>query len=843
MLQGHGPGQPGKRLQQGIMGRNFMSYRTATAVRGLLLASAAIICAQPAWAQDAEQIAAEQNAKAGEAAEESGEIVVTARRRAEALQDVPIAVTAYSGEQLEREGALDITDVGDTTPNVTLETSRGTNTTLTAFIRGVGQQDPVAGFEQGVGIYLDDVYLNRPQGAVLDIYDVERIEVLRGPQGTLYGRNTIGGAIKYVTRRLPDDPEVKIRANVGTYGQADLIVSGAGALTEGFRVGGSMARLSRDGFGKNLTTGEENYNKDIWAVRGTMEMEPVDAVSIKLSGDYTWDDSNSRGGHRVIPGLLSGAPVLDDEFDTRGGLVDPKQKVRGGGVAGHLTVDLADGFTLKSISAWRHSKSHTPIDFDALPSIDVDVPAIYEDSQFSQEVQLEIDRGPLAGIVGAYYLDANANNIFDVRLYTSNALLPGLTAVTQGDVDTKTWAIFGDFTYDISDQWSVSLGGRYTNDKRHAKVFRQNLILGGQPGLGGDAGFGVGIPFPNAALSVTSNFDGKRKDTDFTPRASISFKPNDNHNIYLSYAQGFKGGGFDPRGLTTATPRSNPAVPPTADEIYDFMAFDPETVDSFELGWKGALFDKRLRMAVALFRANYKDVQVPGSAGGVTAGNVPTFVGITTNAGKARFQGVEVEANWAIAEDLATSGDRLNFVGSLGYLDAEYREFISAVNRRPDGTVIPAADIVPVDMADFRKVQNTPKWTLSGGFNYDTPLSSGRLNFNTNLSYRSKSQQFEIAAPGIDENGFALLDASLVWRSANDRWSIGLHGKNLTDTKYITSGYIFLLQNPYTGDYIQANGQPATTPAQLVPSLGKEGVLSAFYGNPRQVFLSLGVTF
>ncbi len=156
-------------------------------------------------------------------APDSGEIVVTARRRAEALQDVPIAVTAYSGEQLEREGAIDITDIGDTTPNVTLETSRGTNSTLTAFIRGVGQQDPVAGFEQGVGIYLDDVYLNRPQGAVLDIYDVERIEVLRGPQGTLYGRNTIGGAVKYVTRRLPDDPEIRVRANLGTYGQKDLV--------------------------------------------------------------------------------------------------------------------------------------------------------------------------------------------------------------------------------------------------------------------------------------------------------------------------------------------------------------------------------------------------------------------------------------------------------------------------------------------------------------------------------------------------------------------------------------------------------------------------------------------
>jgi iron complex outermembrane receptor protein len=448
---------------------------------------------------------------------------------------------------------------------------------------------------------------------------------------------------------------------------------------------------------------------------------------------------------------------------------------------------------------------------------------------------LEIERGPLAGIVGAYYLDANAANIFDVRLYTSNALLPGLTAITQGDVDTNTWAIFGDFTYDVSPQWSVSLGGRYTSDKRHAEVFRQNYLLGGQPGLGGAAGFGVGVPLG----APTSDFDGKRKDTSFTPRASVSFKPNDEHNLYLSYARGFKGGGFDPRGQSTAAPDMDGDGDRDADDIYEFMAFDPETVDSYEFGWKGALFDKRLRMAVAIFRANYKDVQVPGSSGG-TINGVPTFIGVTTNAGKARFQGIEVETNWSIAEDLATSGDRLSFAGSLGYLDAKYREFITVVNRDENGVPVAAHE---EDMADFRKIQNAPKWTMSGSFNYDTPVGSGRLNLNSTLSYRSKTQQFEIAAPGIDQKGFVLLDANIVWRSAGDRFTIGLHGKNLTNTEYKTSGYIFLLQNPYSGEYIQASGAPATTPAQLVPSLGREGTLTSFYGNPRQLFVSLGVNF
>src|SRR5207248_7977947 len=230
------------------------------------------------------------------------EIVVTARRRNELLLNVPVAVTAYTAEQLDRKGALDITDLAKTAPDVTLKASRGTNTTLTAFIRGVGQQDPVAGFEQGVGLYLDDVYLNRPQASVLDIYDVERIEVLRGPQGTLYGRNTIGGAIKYVTARIPTDgAHLSARVNAGTHGQLDGIVSASAPLTETLRIGVAAARLNYTGFGRNLTTGQRNYNKDIWAARGTLEFQPSTHVFFRLSGDYTWDNSNPRGGHRLIP--------------------------------------------------------------------------------------------------------------------------------------------------------------------------------------------------------------------------------------------------------------------------------------------------------------------------------------------------------------------------------------------------------------------------------------------------------------------------------------------------------------------------------------------------------------
>ena len=505
------------------MGRNIMSFRTVAAARALLLSGAALL-AVPAAAQD--QPVADTAATAPtvdqQSASETGEIIVTARRRAESLLDVPIAVTAYSGEQLEREGAIDITDIGDTTPNVTIEVSRGTNSTLTAFIRGIGQQDPVAGFEQGVGLYLDDVYLNRPQAAVLDIYDVERIEVLRGPQGTLYGRNTIGGAIKYVTRRLSNEPAVSLRGTVGTYGQLDAVASASIPIADLFKVGASLARLTRDGFGTNFTTGDDNYNKDITAGRISAEIGRDDSAFLRLSADYTRDRSATRGGHRLLKSLFTAAPVLGNPFNSRGALLDPTQKVVSKGVAANGQVEVAEGLTLKSITALRKDTSATPIDFDALPLADVDVPAIYRNKQFSQEVQLEVDRGPLSGIVGAYYLNAKAETTFDVRLFTTFA---GFTAFTNSDVDTKTWAVFGDFSYDVTDQFSLSLGGRYTNDKRHATVLRQSYLGGGSTEFGG-----LGIPFG----APTSNFEGKRTDTAFTPRASVSFKPNDNPHIYAS---------------------------------------------------------------------------------------------------------------------------------------------------------------------------------------------------------------------------------------------------------------------------------------------------------------------
>jgi len=440
-----------------------------------------------------------------------------------------------------------------------------------------------------------------------------------------------------------------------------------------------------------------------------------------------------------------------------------------------------------------------------LPAVDVDVPAIYENRQNSQELQLLYSRGRVSGLVGGYYLDASATTIFDVRLPNT------VTALTFGEVDTETYAVFGDITFDITDQLSVAVGGRYTEDQRTSNIVRQ-VFLGG----GGSPFFGgTGVVIANQ-----TNFTGSRDFSEFTPRASIAFKPNDSHNIYASYSRGFKGGGFDPRGVATAAPDINGnGIRGDAEDVFEFFSFEPETVESYEIGWKAQLFDRRLRFALAAFHADYTDVQVPGSVGAVING-MQTFIGITTNAGKARFQGFELEGNAALIRN--PGGSSLNLAGSFGYINADYKQFIDARG---------------IDVADRRNIQNTPEFTASGTMTYGVPLAGGRLSISGQVSYRSKTFQFELPAEGIDQPSYALFDANLVYTSADERWSLGLHGKNLTDKEYITSGYVFLSQDPDTGVYRR---NPA---GQVIPTLGREGILTAYYGSPRQVFLTLGLNF
>ncbi|MGQ3044861.1 MAG: TonB-dependent receptor [Brevundimonas aurantiaca] len=716
-----------------------------------------------------------QTSLAQEEAAQVEDVVVTARRREESLQDVPVAVTAVSGEQLEAKGSADITELARSTPSLTLNAARGSNSTLISFIRGVGQQDPLWGFDPGVGLYIDDVYVARPQAAVLDIFDVERIEVLRGPQGTLYGRNTIGGAIKYVTRRIDaDEPEGSIRASYGSYNQRDLVASANLPFSDTFAVSGSLARYLRDGFGTNLNTGNDHYNKDVTAARASAEWKPTDTLFFRLAGDIVNDDSNARHGHRQI------APIPGDEYDTNAGAGDQNRvQTRGLSLTGEWTVN--DMLTLKSVTAYRDGFTRGNIDFDNLPGPILDIPAAYDDDQFSQEFQALFSAGRLSGVAGVFYLDANASGAFDTVVGLAN-----LTTLTAGSVATKSYSVFGDLSYDVTDALSVSVGGRFTHDEKEGTVFRQQYLGIRSPRFGNNAAVLLGAP--------RTNYTRTREFEKFTPRVSASYKFGDDLTAYASWGQGFKSGGFDMRGDAVLYPAT-------------VNGYDPETVETVEIGLKGSLFDRRLSFATAIFDSSYEDQQIttqyPAGA---------TVASVVDNVGSSSIRGWEFEGRLRASQNLTIRG-------TLSYIDAQFDQFLAYVPTASGNTACPTLVGCVIDVSSQRDFQNTPEWTGSIGATYNWFLGNGSMvSFLPSIAYRSEYQQFETPAPLLDQGAYWMYDASLVWTSASDKLTLGLHGKNLGDERYKVGGYSF--PGALTGDSV-----------------------IAFYGAPRTVTATLGLKF
>jgi iron complex outermembrane receptor protein len=738
----------------------------------------AALLAGAAWSV-APTLAFAQAAPAADQGSTVEEMVVTARRREETLKDVPVAVTAVSAERLDQTGARDITILQQTTPNLTLQVARGSNSTLISFIRGVGQQDPLWGFEPGVGLYVDDVYLARPQAAVLDIFDIERMEVLRGPQGTLYGRNTIGGAIKYVTAKISGEPEFKVKGQFGSYGQRDWIGAVKGKLSDTVGASLTVAKFDRDGFGSNLNTGAEQYNKDVAAARATLEWSPTDSVFFRLSGDIVKDNSNARHGHRETPALdflgrpIAGGEVLPNVYDNRSGAGDINHvDARGVSLTGEW--DVNETIKLKSITAYRSGETNGAIDFDTLPQAILDIPAHYADHQFTQELQLLYTTDRVQAVAGVFYLSATAAGAFDTVLSQAN-----LTIATAGYVDTESWSAFADVSFDLTDALSISLGGRYTKDDKLGHVYRQNFTGLISPLFGN-----------NAAVPglVRSNFTSSDSYSKFTPRVSVRYAFNPDLTGYVSYSQGFKSGGFDMRADAILTPTS-------------VNGYQPEEVDSYEAGLKCYFFDRRLSLNSAVFYAKYHDQQV----------TLQTPVGASIasqvlNVGQSHMSGVELEGVAHLLPNLTG-----NF--SLGYIKAEFDEY-----KALDLTASPP---VIRDFAASRVFQNTPEWTGSASLTYTADLGGrGTLSFTPTASYRDKFHMFEIPS-SLDQGSYWIYDASLVWTSPDDHYRVGLHGKNLGDERYRIGGYNF----PQSAGVLFGNS------------------VNAFYGPPRTWTVSLEAKF
>lgn len=672
-------------------------------------------------------------------------ITVSARRREETIQDVPVAVTAFTPEAIDKLNIRDLGDLGAQVPNLTIYAARGSSSTVTAYIRGIGQSDPLWGVDPGVGIYLDDVYIARPQGALLDVFDIARVEVLRGPQGTLYGKNTIGGAIKYISRELPTGTEGFAKLTVGNYNQLDAQGAVGGASGDGsVRFRAAVASLNRDGFGRNIVTGQEVSDKEINTARLAFGFYPSDSFDVRFAFDRMEDQSGVRGAKMLAPNPF--APTvqpLDSRYDVRNGMRNVNDTDMSG-ASMTATWRANDDWTFKSITAWRESDTETNIDFDTLPNIIADVKAFYSDEQFSQEFQASYDAGgALRGVAGVYFFDGEAggqvlNNFFNL-----------LFGDTQGTVDTESVAAYFDGTYDFNPSWSLSAGLRYTREKKTADVLNRGYS---------DATY-------TTPISVVADFNDSVTFTNLSPKVSLDWRVAPDVLLYASASRGFKSGGFNIRANAVAVPRS--ARP-----------FDDEKVDSFEIGSKMAFLDQRAFLNLAYFNNRYEDIQLSVFSSFIDGNGIPQFFGDFTNAGKGKAQGVEVEyqlrpsPNWFIS-------------GNLAWLDTKYDEFISA----------------GVNIAQDQVFTNAPEFTGALNVEYIHGLANGGdLSFRLGYSYQSETVPTTDLSPAITQPGYGLLNAGIIW-DTNSAWTFALQGSNLTDKEYRTTGYNIPALGILTGFY------------------------------------------
>lgn len=726
-----------------LSGRRSLLTRSITSA--LLLSLVGVVSAQAPAAEDAEDKADAKNL---------GEITVTARKRAETLREVPVAVTAFSARQIEEAAVDDLGELDAQVPNLTIYSARGSSSTVTAYLRGVGQSDPLWGVDPGVGIYLDDVYLARPQGALLDILDVARIEVLRGPQGTLYGKNTTGGAIKYITAPLAPEFKASGSITIGEYNQLDTKASINAPLGESVAVRLSVGSFTRDGFGENIVTGAPVSDKEILVGRLSIGGAISDQLNVVFSADWLDDQSGVRGAQRLNPFNSFDPlrrPPLDSRYDVANDLPNINDtSLDGVSLTAEYTLDAAWSF--KSITARRSSDTDTYIDFDLLPRPITNVRATYRDEQLSQEFQLNYAGNALTGVLGFFYFDGEAGGT------VFNNFINASFGTTNGTVFTRSNAFYGEGSYAISEQLSITAGLRYTRENKEAEVLNQAFRN----------------PDFTSVLATPADFTDDEDFNNLSPKLSLDYTFSDDTLLYGLVSKGYKSGGFNIRANVAAVPRS--ARP-----------FEDESVTSFELGTKTAFADNRLFLNAAIFHNTYKDVQLSVFTAFDSNGDGTNdaFFGDFTNAGKGTIRGAELEL-------AAQPTPAWNINGQVGYLNARYDEFIDR----------------GVNIASRQRFTNAPRLSASLSTQYTWPAFGGELSARVASSYQSKVYPTTDLSEAIAQSGYSLLNAGLIWRN-NEHWTVSLQGSNLTDKEYRTTGY----------------------------NIGVFGILTGFYGAPRQVSL------
>jgi iron complex outermembrane receptor protein len=740
------------------------------------------------------------------------EVVVTARRFAEDLQNVPIAVTALSAATIQTQDVTNLQDLNSFVPNMKIAADRATSSTINVYIRGVGQSDPLWGFEPGVGVYVDDVYLARPQAALLDVIDVQDLEILRGPQGTLYGKNTIAGAIKYVTRDIDGPATLTVSATGGNFGEHDEKLSfSTPVIDDHVYFGLALADLQHKGYGEVVgqagfppspynSIGEAVSNKDVLSGRANLTIKWGEASKLKIVAEDTLDNSNASGGQRLNDYL---APQLGNPFDTRTDMPVNNDYSHRRGESATFTQGLSDQLTLKIVGAYIEGRSQQFIDFEELDENLFQVPGLFHDQQSSGEAQLAFTNDRVKAVGGLFYMDSTACGSYNASLGVLAAAPPFgdgiyLTSIVQGCVLTKSSAVYGDASWKLTDQLDLDTGVRWNDDDKTAHVYQaQYASIAPNQLLPNQQFFNAAAPppgfflFPSAAAGVLTDYTKSRSFVNVSPRIGLDYHITPQLMSYVSYSKGFKSGGFDMRG--------NAALYPQTENGYG-----SETADNYEAGIKSTLFDDTLLLNFTAFYDPYSNAQI-GVQQFVVAGGVPQNVTAVLNAGKQINRGVEIESVWRPIH-------AATFALNVGYLDSYYENFLIGCFAGTPGCT-PSSP--PINVADQNRPLNAPAWTVSGNITYTWDLGGGSLLARTGYDWRSFTKVANTTASVTDQPAYGLLNAGVAFTTNSKAWRFSIDAKNLTNRYYRVAGYDF--------------GDPPISATNALGGVSQIG----FYGPPR----------
>jgi iron complex outermembrane receptor protein len=659
------------------------------------------------------------------------EIVVTATKMgATNLQDTPLSITAFTSEYMDRTGVKDVRDLTFNTPNLVIA-QNGNSAQI--YIRGIGSNNSFLGGETSSTVHLDGIYIARPGAVFFNFLDVERIEVLRGPQGTLYGRNSVGGTINVISRRPDDEVQAKVQTTIGNFNllRGEAYLSGP-IVAEKISASLSAMVSERDGYFKNVVpAGNDRGSEDTWSVRGQLRATPNDELDILFRADYMQDNGIPAANQALLlpffpvaggPEDPITAPILGDWHKVA--LNTPSTFDRQlSGVSAEVSYVFSEAAVLKSLTGYRESDTDGLSDTDAT-DLNRQTTGLEENQdQISQDLNLSGQLERAKYVFGLYYFDEHIS-----------ADGPGVHAIAAGfktqphpSVDTRALAAYGQVDYDLTDKFTLTGGLRYSDEK---KDFRQDLSR---------VSAATGLPLPGFPVQYVN--EGKYDA--WTPKLGLQYQATDDVMLYTSATRGFKSGGFN---FSSANPSHG---------------YDPEYLWSYEVGFKSEWAEDRVRLNGVAFYYDYTDLQVQAF---ITPG-----VTDITNASDAEVKGVELELTTRPVEGL-------DLGGSLSHLDATYKNF-------------PAAPITGGTFdATGKTLNSAPEWSWTAFAQYFFELANnGSISIRGEYGYKSR-QYFTVVNDNIQTTpGHDVINASIAYSFPGDRWQLIAYGRNLGDEQFLVS--------------------------------------------------------